>query len=156
MSQIPASARELRQSAKHMYRQAETLRADVAGGYGSLLLRFYGIECHMKDIYLVHTMRRPQGDTDDIPKGTFGRSGHDLQAGLKSLRIPCWLPEVEKMKIPGKPRYTPGSAEPLRTDKIVEIEEAHQVWRYGIANEGSEVAGVWLDALIQWLRTQHP
>lgn len=158
MSKIPASARELRNSAKHLHRQGEALRGDAAGGSGTLMLRFYGLECQLKELFLVHTMRRPNGDTSDIPEGTFGRSGHDIQAGLKALRIPCMLPEAPRLGVlDHKPHYGDlPRTEPRRGEPpgFARIEQAHQVWRYGIAHEGSDAMGGWLDALVTWLRTQ--
>ena len=135
MSQIPSSARALKASASALRSNADTLRSCN----GALLLRFYSVECDMKERYIRLQLASPHGDTSLIPAGTFGGSGHDLDAGRKALRAPATLPAAPSLKL-------------RANDAPVTIKDAHQVWRYNIAHEGADLVEAWLQQVATWLK----
>lgn len=92
----------------------------------------------MKERYLRLVLADPNGDTSLIPDEAFGRSGHDLDAGRKALRAPASVPVAPRLTVPAR-------------RQSVAIEGAHQVWRYGIHNEGSDAAVDWLEKVAAWM-----
>jgi hypothetical protein len=149
MSQIPATTRQLKASAAALQKNADALTA----GNGSLLLRFYSVECAMKERYLTSQRTSPIGDTSKLV-GVFGSSGHDLDAGRKALRAPASVPAAPKLSVPDpKPVYGLTAATPRAIPTVVAVEGAHQVWRYGILHEGSEPMEAWLKQVQAWLGT---
>jgi hypothetical protein len=138
MSQIPATTRQLKASAAALQRNAETL----ASGNGSLLLRFYSVECSMKERYLTEQRASPQGDTSML-NGAFGSDGHDLNMGLKALKAPATLPTAPHLK-----------AQVGKETHSMSVERAHQLWRYGINHEGSPALESWLKQVTGWLEKQ--
>ncbi len=134
MSRITATAKELRRSAAKLCSDARRL-----GDASSRLLLFYGVECKMKERYLVEQLSDRHGDTsaiEDDSRRPFGSTGHDLEAACKALRAPATLPPVPHLVIRGQAKS---------------VEYAHQAWRYGIACSGSERVEEWLAALARWL-----
>ena len=131
MSRLPATVRSLRSSACALRINADTL----ATGNGSRLLRFYGVECGIKDRYLRTELARHHGDTSELV-GTPGDFGHELAAGLKAIRAPGTIPPPPMLETGGKQ---------------VTIGKAHELWRYGIPHEGGDDAETWLKRVDEWL-----
>lgn len=131
MSKLPATARSLRASAYALRRDADAL----ASGNGSRLLRFYGVECAIKERYIVSELASPRADTSALD-GTDGDFGHDLDKGLKAIRAPGTLQPAPQLKSNGKQ---------------VAIGKAHELWRYGIPHEGEQAAEAWLKHIESWL-----
>jgi hypothetical protein len=134
MSQLSSSGRTLRSGATGLLNNANAL----VRGEGALLLRFYGVECLMKARYLSHQLATPYGDSALIPNGTFGSTGHDLDAGRKALRAPASVPRAPTLRL-------------RNGGRVVDVQQAHQVWRYHIPHEGGEDMDKWLNTVIEWL-----
>lgn len=133
MSRIPANAKELRESAAR-------LRSDSKGSKGdtSRLLLFYSVECELKERYIISVLRSPGGNTSAIPHDAFGKSGHQLAASFKDLRVPATVPGPPHFLVHGKNRS---------------VEDAHQVWRYGIECSKADEVETWLNKVAGWLES---
>lgn len=134
MSRIPAKAGELKRSASTLRSAADRLTDSP-----SRLLLFYSVECGLKERYLVNRLdRRPYDDTSVLEEdeGPFGRTGHDLGAASKALRIPALSEKPPHLLVHGQAKS---------------VEYAHQVWRYGIGCSGAEDVEAWLYSISRWL-----
>jgi len=106
-------------------------------GISYYLLLFYAVECGLKSIWL---QRKNLLNTNQVEDKSFlSKYGHNLDKWVKELKV--------------DPRNTPnfhlagGGAN-------LDIEKAHQAWRYGIGmkSEDEEVVVEWLENVCNWIK----
>jgi hypothetical protein len=85
---VEASVEELEKaaSAHRLYASQPNRSNTSAPSRSAVLLRFYGVESGLKAKYLTLNKLRT---TQDIPEDAFGSNGHDLERGLRELRVPA-------------------------------------------------------------------
>jgi hypothetical protein len=137
MPKIPSSVRSLDTAATSLLASANLLSS--GRGESSYLLRFYSVECAMKARYIRFELANPNADTSKIPQEAFGKSGHDLNAGLKALRAPASLRAAPCLKL-------------KKSNVSVQVHDAHTVWRYHIPHEGAVGLEAWLNDMTTWLK----
>jgi hypothetical protein len=95
----------------------------------------------MKAKYL--TLERLRA-TAQIPEGRFGPNGHDLEQGLRAIRVPA--------VVAGRP---PALRRGSNGDDIP-IARSHEALRYGVDLERDDFRKLdaWLARLLKWLRDE--
>ncbi len=131
---LPAGVSELRQ-AFHTHLGA----SGQIKGICSHLLLFYAAECGIKSIWLRRNKLKTINDIAD--QTLISQDGHNLDTWIKELKISA---------IVGTPPH-------FRLDRggsSLDVEKAHQAWRYNIRmNPQDEAALVqWLENLCNWIK----
>ena len=117
---------------------AHTRIADSGKEESYYLLFFYGLECGLKSIYL----RRNKIDrTDKISNEKFRRT-HDLLTMIKELKLPAQIA-----------RSAP-SFRLARDGTALQIESAHEAWRYGILIQADDLQNLlgWMQDIRNWIK----
>lgn len=134
---IPARVSQL-QKAFRYHLQASTQTT----GTSSYLLLFYAAECGMKSVWL---QRNRLKTTKDISDSTLlSREGHNLDWWKKQLRISA--------RIVGEtPHFSLAAG-----GSDLNIEKAHEVWRYGIRMDTEKEKRVveWLQTVCSWIKEE--
>lgn len=131
---IPAGYTELRNAFSNHHCVSKTGNKD-----SHRLLLFYGLECGLKSIYL---KRKGIRRTDQISNDKL-QSSHNLFLFVKELKLPA---------------QTAGALAPsfqLRRDgTALPIQNAHEVWRYGITMNGNDVQKLdkWMHDIHEWVK----
>ena len=102
------------------------------------LLKFYGVECGLKAIYLQRNKFRT---TRQIPDERV-RGSHHLADLAKVLRLPAAVIDAN-------------SDFHLQHDRSSwSVDKLHQAWRYGVKVEPDDEQRVvdWLERLVQWIQ----
>jgi hypothetical protein len=135
-SKIPAHVRGLRQ-AFHSHLQT----SKQITGTSSYLLLFYAAECGMKSIWLKRNNLRTTNDISD--QTILSRYGHNLDWWKKELKMSASIG-----KAPHFSQDNDGSD--------LDIEKAHQVWRYGIRMDSEKEKRVveWLEKVCHWVKEE--
>ncbi|MGK7900290.1 MAG: hypothetical protein AB4352_02545 [Hormoscilla sp.] len=109
-------------------------------GISRYLLLFYGAECGLKSIWLrQHGYRK----TSQIPDQTLlSQDGHNLSR---------WISEVG---VYSNTVGDPPNFRLARGGSSLDIEKAHQAWRYGIRmrSEDEKVVVEWLETVCDWIK----
>ena len=131
---IPAGCTELRKAFFNHHRISDTGSED-----SHRLLLFYGLECGLKSVYL---RRNGINKTNQISNKEL-QSSHNLLLFVKELKLPA---------------QTAGVLSPsfrLRRDKTaLPIENAHEVWRYGITMNENDTQKLdkWMHDIHVWVK----
>ncbi|NVB42764.1 hypothetical protein G6O69_33390 [Pseudenhygromyxa sp. WMMC2535] len=131
-ARIDATLGELKSAFEGHRDQARSLVSGTSKpSRSAVLLRVYALECGLKAKYLLDNHR---STTKDIPEGAFGKNGHDLESGVKALKLPATAVGA----VPGLRRRSKGTHVP--------IHRAHEALRYGADLDPQD-----RDALDDWL-----
>lgn len=115
MAQIPFTLRELQRAWKSLRSASSQLPRTNA----HRLLLVYSIECGLKAVWLKRESRTLFVATD------IARTGHDLNAVIKQLRMGAVLPVSFDLSDAKDERKNPVPRRHCRIDAL------HQAWRYG-------------------------
>ncbi|MEX6779947.1 hypothetical protein [Limnospira fusiformis] len=132
---IQVGVSDLRQAFHTHFQSAEQIKHISA-----YLLLFYAVECGLKSIFLKRNQLRT---TAQIPDPTLlSESGHNLDRWVKELKISA-------STISQTPNF-----HLAKGGSTLNIEKAHQVWRYGIKikPEDEKVLVEWLNSISQWIK----
>jgi hypothetical protein len=112
--------------------------ADSGKAESYYLLFFYGLECGLKSIYL----RRNKIDRTDKISNEKLRRTHDLLTMIKELKLPAQIA-----------RSAP-SFRLARDGTALQIESAHEVWRYGILIQADDLQYLlgWMQDIRNWIK----
>lgn len=107
-------------------------------GSSSYLLLFYAAESGLKSIWL---KRNKLWKTDQIQDKTLISDGHNLHRWVKELKISAVI-------IKPAPYFHLD-----RDGSILDIEKAHQAWRYGVIIKQQDEKDLvdWLKSLCNWI-----
>ena len=131
---IPAGVNELRQA---FYAHKNAIRDGKS--ICDRLLLFYAVECGLKSIWL---KQNNLFTTNQIQKNLLSNYGHNLDKWAKELKISGTII-----------RKTP-NFRLARGGSSLDIEKAHQAWRYGIRmrSEDEKVVVEWLESVCDWIK----
>lgn len=131
---IPAGVSELRQ-AFYAHRNAIGDGKSIS----DRLLLFYAVECGLKSIWL---KQNNLFKINQIDKKLLSKYGHNLDRWAKELKI-------DGIIIRNTPKFRLA-----RGGSSLDIEKAHQAWRYGIRmrSEDEKVVVEWLETVCDWIK----
>ena len=123
MSKIPAGVSELRQAFYGHFANSQKIEQR-----SSYLLLFYAVECGFKSVFLKNRNFHTTEQIDD----SITKFGHDLNLWKKELKIAA--SETPHFSLD-------------KGGSHLEIEKAHQVWRYGVKMDPDQEK-----ILVGWLK----
>ena len=144
MARVPANEAELGNATNNHHHAAERLdfgERPSPPSRSSILLRLYGVESGFKARYLREKKLRT---TNEIPDEAFGEGGHDLEQGIRTLRLPGVLRKPPQLALQRSKRGK---------QQRIHIRRAHEALRYGVDIERKDVDALndWLKRVLTWL-----
>lgn len=142
MSAQPFALRELTRAWRELKQYSLPQQTSERGNPQKLLL-FYAVECGLKAI-LLRRENRDYFNSEDIR-----RTGHDLRAILKDLRVGIRLTLPESVKL--KPIENKSSG--VNISRIGSFSLIHQAWRYGgqCADPTDKACEEHLEKILEWI-----
>lgn len=128
------------------FKHAFYVHIEAAGkleGISKYLLLFYAVECGLKAVWLKQTKTRTTARIRDAQTLVlFKQNGHNLRKWVKKLNI-------STTKVGETPSFRLA-----RGGSSLDIEKAHQSWRYGVAmnSRDERVLVEWLEKICDWIK----